>query len=275
MTYIENKLLEKLRNIERNNYILEDNKNYFIYSLEMMDNIGSTNSILRDDLIYATLLHWISNGIFDFKELKYLLDISLDDDHLFYKLGEINEDSIFKRSFSVLVVALILHEHRKSPFLTNENLYDTKIQLIKYMIKESDLRGYIEIKGWAHSVAHCADALDELSKCSIFNKNDLIEILHSIKVKVYISNYVYIDEESERMVSVVESIFKSKKLDSSEILDWIQTFTIHCRDITYIEKFHMKVNIKSFLRSLYFRIFEEESLYFVANEIIATLETYN
>lgn len=275
MPYTENKLLEKLRNIERNNYILEDNKNYYIYALEMMDNIGSTNSILRDDQIYGTLFHWISNGIFDFKELKYLLDISLDDGHLFYKLGEINEDSIFKRSFSVLVVALILHEHRKYDFLSNENLYSIKRRLIKYMIKESDLRGYIEIKGWAHSVAHCADALDELSKCSIFNKNDLIEILNSIKAKVCISNYVYIDEESERMVSVVESILKSKKLDSSEILDWLQTFTIYCSDITYIENFHLKVNIKAFLRSLYFRIFEEAGFSNIAEKIISILKKYN
>ena len=61
-----------------------------------------------------------------------------------------------------------------------------KKKLIKYMQKEIDLRGYVEIKVWAHSTAHASDAFNELSKCSCFNKNDLIDILNSIKATMFI-----------------------------------------------------------------------------------------
>jgi hypothetical protein len=94
------------------------------------------------------------------------------------------------------------------------------------MLNETDVRGYVEVKGWAHSAAHTADALDELVQCLCFNKTDLIDILDSIKAKVRIGYYVYVDEESERMVTVVESSFNRKQLSSSEIIEWLQGFEL-------------------------------------------------
>lgn len=74
------------------------------------------------------------------------------------------------------------------------------------------------------------------------------------------------------MVSAVESIFKSKKLSYSEIINWLQTFIIEYPKNSYISNFHLKVNLKYFLRSLYFGLLEEYSLYFVIEEIIKLLK---
>ena len=180
---------------------------------------------------------------------------------------EKEEDAVFKRTFSVLIVALIINEHRKENFLSEKALYGVKDKLIEYMINESDVRGYVEVKGWAHSTAHTADALDELVQCICFNKNDLIDILNSIKAKVYIGYYVYVDEESERMVTVVESSFNRKILSDSEIIKWIQEFKLENPKGRYIDNFHLKVNIKGFLRSLYFRLLEQEDSKFIIEEI--------
>lgn len=268
----ENRLMERLIKIENNEYLLENNEDYYMLALEMMENIGSLNPILRDDLIYGTFFQWISKKKFTFKELKDLLNISLDKEHLNYKLSENHEEGVFKRTFSVLIVALIVREHRKEAFLSVEKLYEVKEKLIEYMQKERDVRGYVEIKGWAHSAAHTADALDELAKCSCFNKNDLMDILNSIKAKVCIGYYVYIDEESERMVTTLESIFKRKILSDSEIMDWLQSFIIEYPKGSYINSYHLKVNIKGFLRSLYFRLLEEEGSHFIKEEIIKLLK---
>jgi len=263
----EKVLKEKLIEVENNKYLLENEEQYFSIALEMMDNIGSFDPELRDNLIYGTLYQWILNNKFTFEQLECLLNISLDREHLFYKLYEKNEDAVFKRTFSVLIIDLIINKHRKETFLSPKVLYEVKDKLIEYMNNEQDVRGYVEVKGWAHSAAHAADALDELVQCICFNKNDLIDILNSIKAKVYIGYYVYIDEESERMVTVVESSFNRKILSNSEIIEWLESFKIENPNGSYIDNFHLKVNIKGFLRSLYFRLLDEEESNIIIEEI--------
>lgn len=267
MTIREDMLKEKLIEVENNKYLLENDEQYISIALEMMDNIGSLDSMLRDNLIYETLNQWIKNNKFIFEELESLLNISLDRFHLFHRLYEKDEDAVFKRTFSVLIVALVINKHRKENFLSEKVLYEVKDKLIEYMRNEQDVRGYVEVKGWAHSAAHTADALDELVQCICFNKNDLIDILNSIKAKVYIGYYVYVDEESERMVTVVENSFNRKILSNSEIIEWLQGFKIENIGESYINDFHLKVNIKGFLRSLYFRLLDQEDSNFIIEEI--------
>lgn len=267
MTKQENILKEKLVKVKENNYLLEKQESYFPLGLEMMDNIGSLDPELRDGLIYTTLFHWITKGRFTSEQLRHLLNISLDSSHLFYKLGDEEDDAVFKRTFSVLIVALIIYEHRKASFLSEEVLYEVKNKLLEYMLKEKDVRGYDEVKGWAHSAAHTADALDELVQCCVFNKSDLLDILNSIKAKVCIGYYVYVDEESERMVTAVENSFNRKIISNSEIIEWLQGFKTPDPNNRHIYNYHLKVNIKGFLRSLYFRLLEQEDSSFIIEEI--------
>lgn len=273
MIYEENMLREKLIKIKNNNYLLENKEDYYPIGLEMMDNIGSLDSELRDKLIYTTLYYWISESRFTVEQLKHLLDISLDSSHLFYKLGDEDKDAVFKRTFSVLIVALVINEHRKENFLSEKVLYEVKDKIVEYMFNERDVRGYDEVKGWAHSAAHTADALDELVQCTCFNKNDLIDILNSIKAKVCIGYYVYVDEESERMVTAVEKAFNRKILSNSEITEWLQEFTMENPKDYRIDNFHLKINIKEFLRSLYFRLLDKEDSIFIIQEIKKILKT--
>ena len=58
----EKVLKEKLIEVENNEYLLENEEQYFSLSLEMMDNIGAFDPELRDNLIYGTLNQWILNN---------------------------------------------------------------------------------------------------------------------------------------------------------------------------------------------------------------------
>lgn len=270
MTIEENILKEKLVKIISEDYLLGNKENYYPLGLEMLENIGSTEAELRDDLIYDIFSHWILDNRFTFEQLRTLLNISTS--QLFYKLGEGNQDAVFKRTFSALVIALIIYKHRQENFLSEKELYELKDKLIEYMLKEKDLRGYVEVKGWAHSAAHTADALDELGLCNCFNNQDLLDILKAIKAKVCIGYYAYIDEESERMVTPVESIFNRKILSNEEIIHWLQSFNFEKSKDNYIEYLHLKVNIKGFLRSLYFRLLEQEASNFIIEELKQVLK---
>jgi hypothetical protein len=72
---------------------------------DMLCFIGVTDSKLRE-LVYSTLAIWITRGQFTSSELQPLLQQALDSEHLFYKLGEENTDSVFTRAFQLCLFHL-------------------------------------------------------------------------------------------------------------------------------------------------------------------------
>lgn len=257
MTNREKALKEKLNKVKEAGYKLEKEESYIALTMEMIESIGTIDSELRDDLIYEALCVWIEKGKFDYDQLKTLLNITIDNLKF---INVKNEDEVFKRTFSVLIIAEIIKEHIRNEFLTEETLYEVKDKLIGYMINEKDVRGYVEDKGWAHSAAHTADALAELVKLRCFNSSDLLEILEAIRGKVCIEYFVYIHEECERMTTVVEKVIDRKVLSNSEIEEWINKFTFVDSKINYAQSLNLRANKKQFLRSLCFRIMDNKEL---------------
>lgn len=264
-------LKEKLREIKKNNYKAPLDIEPFKLALAMMENIGSTDAELRDKLIYSTFCYWIDGNVFAEEQLEELLDISLDDRHLFYKIGENGEDSVFARTFSILIAALSIYAHRKHKFISEDKLKSVTEKAIRYMAEEKDLRGYVRDKGWAHSTAHGADALDELVQCSTISQEEVIKILEVIKAKVCVNEYAYISEEDERMAVPVVNVIKQNLLEESWIINWIKDF----RNIKEIGKYpedeNITVNVKHFLRSLYFQLIDESNSTKVIETIKETL----
>ena len=69
-------LKEKLILIKENGYQAPPDR--FQLILEMINNIGSLDAQLRDELIYTTLSHWIPDKSLTANELEQLLPVVLD-----------------------------------------------------------------------------------------------------------------------------------------------------------------------------------------------------
>lgn len=260
-----------LKEIKDDNYRVPANINANELVLEMMGYIGNTDPELRDRLIYSVMSHWIVNNEISTDKLRELLKISIDDNHLFYKIGKTNTDSVFTRSFSILLIPPILINHRKHNFLSEKEIKEVYVKVVDYFIKEKDLRGYVKDKGWADSVSHAADALDDLAICSEIRYKELKYILDIIKKKVCINNYVYINEEDERLVTAIMSILHRKLITNEEFCRWIKSFRELERTGIYPQDHNLIINVKNLLRSLYFRILGLENMKIVVNEIKDTL----
>ncbi|MFJ7922348.1 DUF2785 domain-containing protein [Lysinibacillus fusiformis] len=245
-------LKEKLIFIQENGY--QAPPDTFQLTLEMLHNIGSLDAQLRDELIYTTLSRWIPNGSLTANELEQLLPVILDKNHLLFKLGETNTDSVFTRSFSMLVIPLLFTRHRESPFLSREQIHQIKEKVFYNVQKERDYRGYDEEKGWAHAIAHAADALEDLAQCPELDKNDLLTILDLVYEKMTITDRTYADGEDERMVKSIINVLNRKILSQTYIEQWIQSFGDVETNSEFLPAFKQKNNIKNFLKSLYFRV---------------------
>lgn len=264
-------LKEKLKEIEKDNFRVPGNADAFGLAMSMTEYIGDLDAELRDELVYSTFSKWIIGGVFTADQLKTLLALCLDKSHMFYRIGGQGEDSVFTRSFSALITGSIIYYHRQHNFLTSDELKTAKDKLVRYMLEEKDVRGYVEGKGWAHSAAHTADVLDELALCEPLESVELLEILQAVKSKVCISCYAYVNEEDERMATPVVNIIKRNVLDKAAIINWVNSFQDIRKTRVYPEYHNLIMNTKNFLRSVYFRLLYEKDHEVICEALKETL----
>lgn len=264
-------LKELLRTIKNNNYEVPKSYKPFGLALEMMNCLGDTDGELRDKLAFSVLQNWIVNDILTTEEIHKILNISLDEKHLLFGLGR-TDDTLFLRTFSVLIVAEAVYKHRSKNYLSKNEISSILDKVIKFYDEDKDVRSYIQGKGWADGVSHGADALDELARCEEIGYKDLKRILDSIQKKINIGYYGYIHEEDERIVTAVSAVLDRKLIPESEMIEWIKSFEKIIKIGQYPYDLVIHVNAKNFLRSLYFRLIGNSDYDKIINEIRVILE---
>ena len=263
-------LKQRLIKIRDDNWNVPEGVNSYELALELMDNIGSTDPELRDLLVLELLYKMVVENDLTDRELKNILELALSEKHLFKNLGEQEGESVFNRTFTVLIIGGMLwrHNNNEDKLFTREEIKRIYKYIVKYAREEKDLRGYVKDKGWAHSAAHTADVLGEIALCKEIEKSELLEILAVIKEKVCVNNYAYIDHEDERLVSVVMSIIERRILDNDEIANWIRDFKNINKTGQHQEDQYLVHNQKNFLSALYFRLKRRDE----AKEFFETIE---
>ncbi|WP_102694049.1 DUF2785 domain-containing protein [Rummeliibacillus pycnus] len=223
----------------------------------MLEHIGSPDPELRDELIYHQFSQIIHNG--DQLSDETLIDLltkALGDEYLFYEIGEVGTDHVFKRSFSVLLITLILSKDLEHSFISLPLLDKARTELLLYLDLEHDLRGYVSEKGWAHSVAHTADAIDEIVKNPKLKVQYFPSIFQGLVNKVFTFDDVYIADEDERILAPIMTMLEiGLTLETVEgLFDKIPTFLKQQKDKIGEEKYlKLYANCKSFLKSFYIR----------------------
>ncbi len=243
----------------------------------MLEHIGSPDAELRDELIYSAFADWIyTQRLISPDNSHSILSCVLDERHMFYHIGEERNDGVFTRSFSVLLLPLLLIVHRDQPYLSPDEINEIKTKLLQFLFLEKDKRGFVEGKGWAHAVAHSADALDELALCDEIGKQDLIEILAGIRPVICDPYIVYAYGEEERLCTAVLSILKRGLLSIEEVNKWIESFSeLVLGEVRIPGKIIMRTNVRNFLQSLYFRLLWKEQLDPYKTALESVLRTIN
>ena len=252
----ETQLKEKLQTLAENDFQLSDEDDLDALLTAMMTHIGSLDPELRDELIYVGFYNLIQKQpVVSAEQLKTLLGKVLSDEGMFYQLGEPEGDGVFTRAFSVLLLPLILIAHRKQPFLDMDKMIRVREGLLRFMREEQDRRGFVDGKGWAHAIAHGADALDDLAQCVELDADGLREILAVVQRVICISDMVYTHGEEERLVTPVIATLRRNLLAEEEIVRWIVGFGKAATAVEGMpQRMYIQGNVTNFLQSLYFRL---------------------
>ncbi len=126
---------------------------------ELTTMLGSTRPEVRDGTAYPALATWIDRGVYD-DLLAGLGDGMVAG--LSVGVGDTGTDTVFRRSFSALIVAECLERDNDQHLLPAGKILDWGDRIAVWFLTERDSRGFVPDKGWAHAIAHGADAIGAL-----------------------------------------------------------------------------------------------------------------
>ncbi|GGE53560.1 hypothetical protein GCM10011391_35530 [Pullulanibacillus camelliae] len=246
----------------------------------MLVNVGSTDSELRDTLIYNSFGKLIFEDYLTIKQMNHIFEVCLR--NLFLDIGQKENDSVFTRSFSALVIVLVLKKDRDKRFLSDEILKQSIEGSIKYLKLEEDIRGYVVGKGWGHSIAHGADLLTEAISHPNFNIELSSECLETIKLCLFKDSTIelpFVDEEEERLIFAVEAL-QEKGVTDSEMENWILKISDELNELLEKEGYSLnffwkKSNVINFLRGYYFRLLYKNDCLKLREKIANILEQWH
>jgi hypothetical protein len=246
------------RGIVENDFKVPGGYNAAELTPELLGFLGSTDIAVRDPFGYTILTAWmVRERHYTPDELRAMRDELLA--NLDKGIGENGTDSVFLRSFSMLMVAVMLYRDLQESFLSQAEINVLVDKALWYFAAEQDLRGYLEDKGWAHSVAHTADVFKFLARNPLTDVVDHLRILMAIGDKLMLPvKHIYVYGEDERLVSAVMDVLKRSTVTAADWQGWIDRF-IASRVGWEADDFELTIhapryNSKAFLRSLYFRL---------------------
>lgn len=226
---------------------------------ELVANLGSPDPQLRDDQAYMILATWIGrDGRYTPQELRALA--AEMQANLSHGIGECDTDTVFRRTFSALILGEIVDADTASPFLTSAEVQQWLESALNYAHAERDVRGYVPGKGWAHAVAHTADLLLALARNPHVTAPELERILDAIGDRITTPvDYVYVHLEDERLARAVMVAVQRGLLAPEFLCGWVRRLAERWsgrawRGARTYEETSAHHNTRQFLHSLYFQL---------------------
>lgn len=249
---------------------LQDHIDKYALLKSMITHIGSTDSVLRDQLIYNSFCRLSLDNQIEHELFIEFAETCVSEAFLFHNIGEYGTDTVFTRSFTTLLLALILYKDNEEDFLPQSMIDTIKEKMILYIKSEKDLRGYVPGKGWAHSIAHAADVFDELAKSKKINQGSAIELLKALWNKIYIYESVYVHDEDERIIIAIME-FLHHGVSPEEVASLVRGMPSKLKEQKeHVEEenyWFLYANCKTFLKSLHYSTNKRDDLNFLQKEI--------
>jgi uncharacterized protein DUF2785 len=150
---------------------------------ELTARLASPDPEWRDEIAYSTLTSWIyQQRLLDAGSLRPLVARWVG--NLGYRVGASGTDDTFRRSFSALVLSVVVARDNAESFLNDPDIRMILGAALMYLSTEHDVRGYVPEKGWAHSAAHTSDLLKFLARSRFITPADQATILAAFLTQV-------------------------------------------------------------------------------------------
>jgi hypothetical protein len=222
---------------------------------ELTRMLGSPDPAHRDGMAYPTLATWIHRGVYDD------LLAGLGDGMAMWLrvgLGEAGTDSVFRRSFSALVLAECIARDNSRSLMTGDKILEWGDRVATWLLRERDLRGYAPGNGWAHAVAHGADALGTLAESPHLSTNELTVVLDVIADRLLLPvDRLFTAGEPDRLALATMKVLRRNRVPLRVLEPWIARLAAAAAPRSSHDDrdpYLAGGNAEAFLRSLYLQL---------------------
>lgn len=217
--------------------------------------LGDPDPAVRDGLAYPTLATWVSEGVYDdlLEGLGDGMAAGLD-----VGLGATDDDRVFRRSFSCLVLGECIERDNAAHLVPGDTLVRWGDRLASWLVRERDLRGFVPGKGWAHAVAHGADALGSLAASEAMGMLELTVLLDVMADRLLLPTELHlVHGETDRLARATMRILRRNVLGLDVLEPWLARLGTQARPgggLDGRDPFLVNGNVQGFLRSLHLQL---------------------
>lgn len=190
---------------------------------ELTEMLGSPDPYLRDELAFELLSTWINSGIYD--DLLPGLGDGIATG-LMTGLGERDTDSVFRRSYSALILAECVDRDTQRALVAPTKVLYWADRIATWFIAERDLRGFVPDKGWAHAVAHGADAIGTLARSRHIRAAELAVLLEVLGERATRpTDTVWTGGEGDKLALATIAILHRGLVTLDQVEEWLAEVT--------------------------------------------------
>ncbi len=221
---------------------------------ELFGMLGDPDPQIRDNLAYTVLATWIGEGVYD-DLLAGLGDGSCVG--LRSGLGLDGDDSVFRRSFSALVLREVVSRANITGTISPTHMLTWGDRAMTWFTRENDLRGFVAGKGWAHSVAHGSDLLGQFARSFHFGIHELTVLLDVVADRVLTpTTYRMHYGEDDRLAYAVMAVLHRNLVPATVVEPWITRIGSALRAPRGVDEWPCPTafNAQAFLRALHLQL---------------------
>jgi hypothetical protein len=223
---------------------------------ELTTMLGSPQPEVRDGTAFPALATWISRGVYD-DLLAGLGDGMVAG--LSVGLGESGTDTVFRRSFSVLIVGACIERDNERHLLPGAKIMEWGDRVATWFLRERDTRGFVDGKGWAHSIAHGADTIGALA-----DSPHLAGPEHAVLLDVVAERLLHQPPEAplaagepDRLATAVIQLLRRNTLGVEVLEPWVHAIAASAnphRNLLDRDPYALASAPQSFLRALFLHL---------------------
>jgi hypothetical protein len=219
------------------------------------------------ELSYTVLNEWLWEHHQDYFSDAELHDLAKTlQQNVRVGLAEGEEDDVFTRCFSSLILGELFALNAQRQFWTEATYQEQVAQFLDYFEAEQDVRGKVDnVTGWVHALAHASDGLMHIASNPMTNIETLQQILELLRRKFYQIDDILTSDEDERFANAAISVLKQTRLEPGYVQIWLEQLSTAPKwqkdnDSWLLVYDHGQAalalfnNTKNFLRSLYLQL---------------------
>lgn len=203
-----------LLQLRADGFVIEDVEQRARMATALLHLLGAPDPVLRDKIAYEAYTTWLRGKLLPAETIRQLRSALIE-------LLTAPDDEGFRRPFAALVLAEVARSDRIDPLFSGDERTEMISAATAYMQSIDDYRGFSEVEGWRHGVAHTADLFMQLALNPALSRTQLMAVREGVADRIVPTNaHFYIYGESGRLARPILFIALRNVFTAQEWAEW-------------------------------------------------------